>query len=237
VSYRRWLALALAVALAACAAKTADVASAVGGPIVVELYQSQGCSSCPPAEANLARIADRPDVIALNFAVTYWDQLGWKDTFAQSAFTQRQWDYAHAMGQGNVFTPEVVVDGRKGGVGIAAPEFAQLIGFGARTRLAGPAIGVDARRVTVAAGAPGPSPGDVWLIRYDPRVSLTPVGRGENAGKTLPQRDIVRQLIRLGAWRGAAESFSISPPADPAWRTAVLVQAANGGPILAAAKA
>jgi hypothetical protein len=181
-------------------------------------------------------VADRPDVIALSFGVTYWDQLGWKDAFAQPAFTQRQWDYAKALGQGDVYTPEIVVDGRKPGVGAGQGDFAALIGYGASTSLPGPAIALTRDAVTIAAGPTPSAPADVWLVRFDPRVIQTPVGRGENAGKTLPQRDVVRELTRLGVWTGAAAGFRLSPPSDPAWRTAILVQAPHGGPILAAAK-
>jgi hypothetical protein len=90
--------LVTAGSLLPAAAGAADAAH----PTVVELFESQGCSSCPPANANLNAIADRPDILALNFAVTYWDQLGWKDTFAQPGFTARQWDYARAGGRGEV---------------------------------------------------------------------------------------------------------------------------------------
>src|SRR5580693_943584 len=96
------------------AARAADLAH----PVVVELFQSQGCSSCPPANANVMAIADRPDVLALSFGVTYWDSLGWKDTFASPKFTARQWDYAHGLGHSNVFTPQVVINGRRDGVGV-----------------------------------------------------------------------------------------------------------------------
>ena len=231
----RFKALAVALLLAACSAQSAGVGLG-HGPMVVELFTSQGCSSCPPAEANLATVADRPDVIALSFGVTYWDQLGWKDAFAQAAFTQRQWDYAHALGQGDVYTPEIVVDGRKPGVGAGQGDFAALIGYGASTTLPGPTIALTQAAATIAAGPLPPAPADVWLVRFDPRVIQTPVGRGENAGKTLPQRDVVRQLTHLGAWTGADVSFHLAPPADPAWRTAILIQAPHGGPILAAAK-
>jgi hypothetical protein len=225
--------LAVAVFLTACTAQSAGMG---GRPMVVELFTSQGCSSCPPAEANLATLADRPDVIALSFGVTYWDQLGWKDAFAQPAFTQRQWDYAHALGQGDVYTPEIVVDGRKPGVGASQSDFAALIGYGAATTLPGPPIALTPAAVTIAAGSGPSAPAEVWLVRFDPRVIQTPVGRGENAGKTLPQRDVVRELTRIGAWTGAAASFRLRPPSDPAWRTAILVQTPHGGPILAAAK-
>src|SRR5882757_4787911 len=90
---------------------------AQAAPTVVELFQSQGCSSCPPAIANVNALADRPDILALSFSVTYWDYLGWKDTFAQQAFTARQRDYARGL-HGEVYTPQVVINGRAGLVGI-----------------------------------------------------------------------------------------------------------------------
>ena len=101
------LMIAAAAVLAAPAAANDDA-----HPTVVELYQSQGCSSCPPAIANINQLADRRDVLALTFAVTYWDQLGWKDTFARPEFTQRQWDFARAAKRGNVATPQTIVNGR-----------------------------------------------------------------------------------------------------------------------------
>jgi len=222
----------LAALLGAPPAGAADPAH----PVVVELFQSQGCSSCPPANANLMALAQRPDVLALSFGVTYWDQLGWKDTFASPQYTARQWDYARALRHDNVFTPQVVVNGRIDGVGAQPGEIEQLIARAQRTA-PGPAVNLAADAVSVGAAPTPPHGADVWLVRYDPRVIQTPVGRGENAGKTLPQRDIVRELTRLGAWSGAPASFAIAPPADPAWRTAVLVQAPRGGPILAAARA
>jgi len=209
------------------------VSAAEKPPVVVELYQSQGCSSCPPAEHNLNALADRPDVLALNFAVTYWDQLGWKDTFAQPAFTQRQWDYAHGVfKRREVATPQVVINGRADIVGNSRPQLDAAIAKAAI--LPGPTITVAAGKVAVAAGPAADA--DVWLVRYDPRVHQVPVARGENAGKTLPQRDIVRELTRLGAWKGPAASFALPPAGDPALKTAVLVQARGGGPILSAAK-
>ena len=86
-------------------------------PTVVELFQSQGCSSCPPAAANLAAVADRGDVLALSFEVDYWDRLGWKDTFSKHAWTERQYAYAQAMGHDGVYTPQIVVNGRTAGDG------------------------------------------------------------------------------------------------------------------------
>jgi hypothetical protein len=204
-------------------------------PVVVELFQSQGCSSCPPANANLLSVVDRPDVLALSFSVAYWDQLGWKDTFARPEFAARQWDYAHAFRHNEVYTPQVVVNGRRDGVGAAPGDFRRLIDLGARDAR-GPALAVAAGRVSIGAMGSA-SPADVWLVRYDPRLVQVPIRRGENGGNTLPHRNVVKSLMPLGTWSGAAEILTLPPSPDPALRTAVLVQLRRGGPILAAANA
>jgi hypothetical protein len=223
-------ALIALVAAGACAAPVAASAQ----PVVVELFQSQGCSSCPPADLNLNAIADRPEVLALSFAVTYWDKLGWKDTFADPRFTARQFAYARGLHRTNVATPQIVIDGRRDLVGN------DRRALDAAIRVAGAPVGaalsVSPRLVSVAAGPAPASGADVWLVRYDPRVQWVAIRRGENGGKTLPHRDIVRQLVRLGGWFGAARSFPLPSGGDNALKTAVLVQAAGGGPILAAAK-
>jgi hypothetical protein len=223
--FRIGAAMVLAAGLAGC--------QAAARPVVVELYEAQGCSSCPPANANLAAVADRPDVIALNFAVTYWDQLGWKDTFAQKKFTDRQWDYAHGLRHDNVGTPQVVVNGRTDVVGQRVAEIESAL---RSVRLAGggPALTLTPAGVAIAGAAPARA-ADVWLVRYDPNIVQVPVKRGENTGKTLPHKNVVRELTRLGAWSGGAKTYAI--PVGPAGlKTAVLVQSGPGGPILAAAR-
>jgi hypothetical protein len=227
-------ALSAAVVLAAFLAVAADAAPAEP-PVVVELFTSQGCSSCPPANATLSTLADRPDVLALSFGVTYWDDLGWKDTFASPQFTARQRDYARGLHHDDVATPEMVVQGRVDTVGQTPSEVEPLIRAAKADLKTEPSIVFRGEHVTIAA-APVRRPADVWLVRYDPRTLQVPVRRGENGGRTLPHRDVVRELTRLGAWNGSAATFSISRSADPALRTAVLVQAGAGGPVLAAAK-
>ncbi len=223
-----------AFALAAVLAGAADAAPA-GPPVVVELFTSQGCSSCPPANATLSTLADRPDVLALSFGVTYWDNLGWKDTFASPQFTARQWDYARGLHHNDVATPQMVVQGRVDTVGQTPSEVEPLIRAAKADLKTEPAIVFRGDHVTIAA-ATARRPADVWLVRYDPRTVQVPVRRGENGGRTLPHRDVVRELTRLGAWNGSQASFSFKPSGDPTLRTAVLVQAGAGGPILAAAK-
>jgi hypothetical protein len=220
--------LGAAAGLFAATAMAADVAH----PTVVELFQSQGCSSCPPANANVLAIADRPDVLALSWQVTYWDQLGWKDTFDSPAYTARQWDYAHALHRSDVATPQVVVNGRADVVGNRRDELEGLIRREDRGD-GGPRVTIAGDRVTVAGGA---AHAVVILVRYDPRVIQVAIQRGENGGRTLPHRNVVRQVARLGVWNGGAETYRLPAADQPGLKTAILVQAGPGGAILAAAR-
>lgn len=229
--------LAAAITLAACGAagtSTAPHRAADANPaLVVELYQSQGCSSCPPAIANVNAIADRPDVLALTFAVTYWDRLGWKDTFGDPAFTDRQRRYAVAAGRPGVFTPQVIVNGRTSIVGGRRAELDAALA--ATPRLAGgPAITANGYDVTIAAGIRPARPATVWLVRYDPRTLRVAIGRGENGGRKIDHRNVVRQLIRLGGWNGSATRFSLGRAVPKGLAGAILVQDGANGPILAA---
>ncbi|MEG3175418.1 DUF1223 domain-containing protein [Sphingomonas sp. RB3P16] len=200
-------------------------------PVVVELFQSQGCSSCPAADVVLNALAARPDVIALNFAVTYWDQLGWKDTFAKPAFTARQWEYARSGGRSNVSTPQMIVGGRTAIVGSRAAEVDAVIAR-AHAAPSGPAILIDGANVTIPAGKVA-APATLWLVRYDPRTIQVAIRAGENGGRTLPHRNIVRELIPLGTWTGTAARFRL-PPTVAGTNVALLLQAGRGGPIVAA---
>ena len=212
------------------------LAASPAHPVVVELFQSQGCSSCPPAEANLNAIAGRADVLALSFAVTYWDQLGWKDIFAQPAFTARQWEYAHAAGRAQVATPQMIVDGRTVLVGSNRAQVDAALS-GATRGNAGPAVAARDGKVAIGAGATRGS-ATVWLVRYDTRTLAVPIRAGENGGKTLPHRNIVRSLTPLGVWSGKPVSLPLPQYRynDTNLRSAVLVQDGKGGPILAAAR-
>ncbi len=207
-------------------------AHAIAQPTVVELFQSQGCSDCPPANANLMALSDRADLITLSFGVTYWDRLGWKDTFASPQFTDRQWDYARAFHRQQMFTPEVVVNGRADVVGANRAELENLIRRQANDH--GPQVKIDSGIVTVGEGMVQKA--DVWLVRYDPSIVQVPIARGENGGITLPHRNVVKALIKLGEWSGAAQTYRIPDDANKSWREAVLVQAGPGGAILAAAR-
>ena len=204
---------------------------ASANPVVIELYQSQGCSSCPPADADLNAIANRTDVLALSFAVTYWDQLGWKDTFGSPRFTARQQDYARA-GRGRVATPEFIINGTYAVVGANRGALDAAI---AKAGLAsgGPVISASPARIRIERAAGGAA-ATVWLIRYDPRTHQVPIRAGENGGRTLPHRNIVRELVKLGDWSGAAASFARPAAHEAGLLTAVVVQRGSGGPIIAA---
>jgi len=225
-----------ALAAATLTASAAFAETASQNPVVVELFTSQGCSSCPPANANLTAIADRPDVLALSFGVTYWDYLGWKDSFARPEFTNRQYAYEHTLHRATAYTPQMVVNGSMDLIGNSADELDRKIATGRNdTQPAAPAITLAENEVSIGAGTPPEDIADVWLVRYDPNIVQVPVARGENGGRTLPHKNVVHALTRLGGWTGDAVSFSL-PPTQDGLKTAILVQSAYTGPILAAAR-
>ena len=203
----------------------APPAMAAPRPVVVEMFTSQACSSCPPADALLRRLAAAdPGLLALDLHVTYWNGAAYRDPYALAAATVRQNWYAGLAGASEVYTPEAVVDGASSLVGSNGPALRAAI---ARAR------GGDGIAVTVAAGArhvsvrlaAGAGSGQAVLFGYDP-VHTTKVGGGENAGATLTEIDVVRSITRLGRWHGAARTLVVPRPAGA--RFAVLVQAANG---------
>jgi hypothetical protein len=199
------------------------------------LFQSQGCSSCPPANANLFTWATRDDALALNFSVDYWNSLGWKDTFAKPAFTARQRAYAQALGHSEVYTPQMIVNGRADVTGADAAEL-QALAKREDRGAGGPELSIEPGRAVIAAGEAPPGGADVWLVRYDPATREVAVKRGENAGRLLPHAHIVVDLVLIGRWRGQPERFDLPAKTDPRLLAAVLVQAAGTGPILAAVK-
>ena len=151
-------------------------AAVAGPPVVVELFQSQGCSSCPPANVNLLALADRPDVLALSFGVTYWDQLGWKDTFASAQNTQRQYDYARGLHRSNVATPQMVINGHTDIVGVDAREVDRSIKSAGLPEGA-PELKLTGGTLNISAGRAPKSGADVWLVRYDPRTVQVAIKR------------------------------------------------------------
>jgi hypothetical protein len=220
----------LGLAVAAAVGMPGAAARAETRPVVAELFTSEGCSSCPPADALLSELArSRPDVLALAFHVTYWDRLGWPDPFAFEGATQRQRAYAAALRLDSLYTPQLVVDGRIDVVGSERGEVLAALRTAAEKRPEPVALRLarDGGRITLEVGAGGGTraAAAVLLIGYDP-LHRTVVRRGENAGSTLTEANIVRGLAMVGEWRGAALTLHAEPPAGE--RLAAILQDADG---------
>jgi hypothetical protein len=205
-------------------------ASAGTRPAVVELFTSQGCSSCPPAEAYVGKLTARQDVIALAFHVTYWDDLGWRDRFALTEAVDRQNVYAQNFRSASVYTPQLIVDGLSG----TPSTNLQLQATADGVPVAVTAVDHDLQ-VEVGTNAQFAA-ADVILVPYL-RHAVSAIGRGENAGRQLEEFNIVRGIHKLGPWRGAGTHFTvpISSLSGDATDVAVLVQAPGQKAILGAA--
>jgi hypothetical protein len=208
--------------------------------IVVELFTSQGCSSCPPADAYLGELARRPDVLALSYHVDYWNYIGWTDPFASKAATQRQRDYAKHLNLRYVYTPQMVVDGTAEGVGSERATIGLLISAAARDPSPHQPVSITRRgdgklRVHVDAGR-APEPATIWLIGFDGERS-TQVLHGENEGQTLRDYQVVRSCQTIGVWRGDTVDLSLPESEAPGdGGVAVLLQLGGGtGRIIGAA--
>jgi hypothetical protein len=202
-------------------------------PTVVELYTSEGCSSCPPAEVQIGKLAQQDGIIALAFHVDYWDSGGWHDRFDFPEATARQRQYAHTLKLATVYTPQLVIDGQRdvvgGGNGIGASS--------AKTPGVPVAISVENNAVVVVLGSLQlAAPCDVLLVDYLPEA-VSKVTRGENAGRELHEFNIARSIRKLGSWQGAGETFSVplKTLTGDATAVAVLVQQRDQGPIIGAA--
>jgi hypothetical protein len=219
-------------AIAGLAALLWASVAAARQPVVVELYTAQGCSSCAAADRLIDQLAERKGVLPLTLSVDYWDYLGWSDTFARPEFAARQRAYMQKMGMREVYTPQLVIDGRFQVSGANPAKAEALIRQAQRARHNPPDMLFRRGRVAVGTGRMPAGGAEVWLIRYDPDEQTVVVKRGENRGQTVTQRNVVRQLVQLGSWRGRPKLFSL--PAAPAQglKTVVLVQAARGGRII-----
>ena len=192
------------------------VTSAPEGPLVLELFTSQGCSSCPPADRLLSRLAstaspaDRP-IAPLSFHVDYWNDLGWADPFSLPAWTERQRQYSRALGDNRVYTPELVVGGASGMVGSNASAVTDAIQRAARPALLAATATWAPDSLTVLTTAPEGA--DVWVAVWEDGTS-TKVTRGENSGETLGSVRVVRRLERVAA---AGQKASTAIKIDPAW--------------------
>ncbi len=202
-------------------------AAAEPRPVVIELFTAQGCSSCPPADALVNEIArSRKDLLPLAFHVDYWNRLGWTDPFSSPEATERQRVYAMRGTDPTLFTPELVIDGAQAVVGSDPDAIEQALdtALDGAVTLASVTVKAAANEVVITVG-PGTGHADIVLIGYD-RSHVTPVGRGENSGRTLTESNIVRSVQSIGAWSGAPLSIHQKPPAGQL--VAVLLAAPDG---------
>ena len=206
-------------------------------PVVVELYTSQGCSSCPPADALLAGLAKRGDVIPLALHVDYWDYIGWKDIFANPRFTERQRAYAHFAGARTIYTPQMIVAGMDHLVGARPADLTALIKrHAAMPEQARLVLRRDGGKLVISADAVATLTGGVivQLVRYKPEETVQ-IRAGENAGRKISYQNIVTDWRQIGVWDGRSDLLLRVdlPSGDPA---VVILQAPGPGPILAAAR-
>ncbi len=228
----RLVALAAGLAVAALPLLHAAFAAADErhGPVVVELYSSQGCSSCPPADALLRELDEREDVIALGLHVDYWDYMGWRDGFASPRFSDRQKRYARARDQRTVYTPQFVIDGVHLVAGARRDEIEAWI----RAARARPEpVVLEAERVServrarVAPAGEPVGPCTLQIVRYRPRATVEIRG-GENAGKRITYANIVTEWRPFGRWDGARPAvFETAAPGSAP--VVVIVQSAEPG--------
>jgi hypothetical protein len=237
---RFWTLAAVATALTAGASAFAAEPRAV-----IELFTSQGCSSCPPADKLMGDLAKDPGLIPLSLAIDYWDYLGWKDTLALAGHTKRQKAYSHVRGDRDVYTPQAVINGSVEALGSdqAAIRRAITQSRGNATTLSLPlTLTLDNGRLTVAAPA-GPNENadaEAWLCPVTKSVRVA-INRGENSGHTFTYHNVVRRWVKLGVWNGKAATWSIPVAdfkSDGVDAVAVIVQsgaASAPGPMLGAA--
>jgi hypothetical protein len=195
-------------------------------PVVVELFTSQGCSSCPPANAFLNELSKQPsDVLALAFHVTYWDYLGWKDPFSLPVATDRQAQYGRRFGDGS-YTPEIVVDGAAGLVGSYRDEVNSAIAKARTQNVTAAEVNLVARdgKASIDIGA-GKGAARVMLVGFD-REHVTAIGRGENRGRTMAEANIVRSFRPIGQWNGAPVHLEERLPDGE--QVAVILESADG---------
>lgn len=236
----RLLTIAAAVAAFACVNAAFAGEAAPKRPVVVELYTSQGCSSCPPADALLGQLAAQRDVLAMSLPITYWDMLGWKDTLASEENTRRQKSYAAAMGKGGVYTPQIIVDGVTDVVGsrersVKDDIVARLADMSAVPVSLNAAPGQV--HVVVGAGEKPRKGATIWVFHILSQATVN-IGNGENDGKKITYRNVVRDLKAVGEWDGTPVSLDLPrhDPSDPPHDgLAIIVQQGGYGRVIGAA--
>jgi hypothetical protein len=216
----------MALFLSVCLALSGASARAGGRPIVVELFTSEGCSSCPPADALLAELAMHPDVLALSFHVDYWDGPGWKDPFSSREATQRQDRYKALLDLATVYTPQIVVDGRWQAVGSDRAEVKRALDLARRDHSDLPIkLAIDRGNAQIKLSAVGDA-ASVLLIGFD-RRHVSAVKGGENGGRTLAHVDVVRDIAKVAQSSGSTNEIA-APIRWHCDRVAAIVQGEDG---------
>lgn len=225
----------VSAAVGLCLSAGATLAESEQG-VVVELFTSQGCSSCPPADEWLGQIADTPGVIGLALHVDYWDYIGWKDTFGQARFTERQKAYAHAMGEKMIYTPQIIVDGAAQVEGNQPAAVAQAISdaVSAQGSISLSLIrNGDQVLINAQSANPLPKPALVQLVKYTD-MAVVDIDRGENAGLSMTYHHVVTSWQKVGDWAGTEPlKLSVAAGSGP---VVVIIQKAGPSDILAAAQ-
>jgi hypothetical protein len=229
------------LALGASALLARPALAAAKQPAIVELFTSQGCSSCPPADAFMRDLVKRGDVIALSYNVDYWDYLGWKDTLGSAYNSKRQYDYAKSRGDMDVYTPQMVINGGNHFVGSNRSAVGDAIdaSFGTGAERVGLKMEEDGKELVIsAAAASAPVEGTLWLMAVSPLVKVQ-IERGENAGTAVSYHNAVRKCLAAGMWKG--DTLNLRVPKGEvmekgASAVVALLQAGHVGAILGAAR-
>jgi hypothetical protein len=230
-----------ALALGAAAMFAKPGFAAAGRPVIIELFTSQGCSSCPPADAFLEMLKSKPGIVALSYHVDYWDYLGWRDTLGSPEYSQRQYDYAKSRGDMNVYTPQMIINGGSHFVGSQRSKVSDGIEAAradATARWVDIAMADNATDVMINIAAGGPTKGaTLWLMAFAPFIS-TEIKKGENAGSTVEYYNVVRKLVPAGMWHGEEARIvlpksSVIPEDCKGW--VALLQVGKAGPVIGAA--
>ncbi|MFP3921049.1 MAG: DUF1223 domain-containing protein [Dichotomicrobium sp.] len=219
-----------------------DGPEAASGPVVVELFTSQSCSSCPPADRLLGKLAERPDVIAMSLPVDYWDHLQWEDTLGRSEHSERQRIYARQLGLANVYTPQMVVNGIKNVIGSHSEAVEQAIRAARKSASPVPVrleMEGDGFTVRLGPAKPGAAATEAAVLVV-PLLSARTVDikRGENRGKTITYHNVSREIRQVGTWRGEETALTLTHDevmTGDADRCAVILQDTHSGAILGAA--
>ena len=206
-------------------------------PVVVELFTAQGCAGCPEANARVEAVAAEPGVIALTYAVDYWDYLGWSDTFARPEFAQRQRDYLSALRLRNVYTPQIVIDGHRQVSASAPPAVQTAVDEEAARRVFPPQIEFreTGDRVGVGSGRPPAGGAEVWAVTYRPGPQVVSVNGGDNRGQSVRHVNVVSDLRKLGDWTGRPVLYALPDARSANQSVVVMVQAKTDRRIISAA--